>query len=138
MITGKTRIFFMLADPIHHVRTPEVLNPLFMARGIDAVMVPVHYAPADFAAAWQAMKRMRNLGGMVISVPMKEQAVELADHVGDEAGWPGAARGRGEAGGVDLRLERCDGGRPRPPRTLGRGLAHRPSLTCWRSDTGSM
>lgn len=91
MITGNTRIFFMLADPIHHVRTPEVLNPMFRARGIDAVMVPVHYAPADFAAAWQAMKRMRNLGGMVVSVPLKEQAIELADRVGDEAMELGAA-----------------------------------------------
>ncbi|WP_140847356.1 shikimate dehydrogenase [Paracoccus sp. FO-3] len=109
MITGNTRIFFMLADPIHHVRTPEVLNPLFRARGIDAVMVPVHHAPADFAAAWQAMKRMRNLGGMVVSVPLKEQALELADRVGAEAQELGAANTvRREADGTMV-AENFDG-----------------------------
>ncbi len=81
MITGKTQVFFMIADPIDHVRTPEVLNPLFAARGIDAVMVPVHFRPDDFATGWAAMKRMPNLGGIVVSVPLKEQALALADVV---------------------------------------------------------
>lgn len=79
MITGKTKVFFMIADPIDHVRTPEVLNPLFAARGIDAVMVPVHLTSANFAQGWQAMRQMGNLGGLVISVPLKEQALALAD-----------------------------------------------------------
>ncbi len=84
MISGKTKIFFMLADPIGHVRTPEVINPMFDARAIDAVMVPVHFTPSDFATGWVAMKKTRNLGGIVVSVPHKEQAFELSDEA-DEA-----------------------------------------------------
>lgn len=91
MISGKTKIFFMLAHPIGHVRTPEVINPVFAARGADAVMVPVHYAPEDFALGWSAMKNTRNLGGIVVSVPLKEQACELADEVDDVARELGAA-----------------------------------------------
>lgn len=91
MITGHTKVFYMLAHPIDHVRTPEVLNPLFAARGIDAVMVPVHYAPEDFAAAWAVMKTTRNLGGIVVSVPMKDQAIALADEVSEDARVLGAA-----------------------------------------------
>lgn len=91
MITGKTRVFYMLAHPIAHVRTPEVINPMFAARGIDAVMVPVHLAPEDFAIGFDAIRRTRNLGGIVVSVPLKEQAFALADEADDVARELGAA-----------------------------------------------
>ena len=41
-ITGTTRVYGMIADPISHVRAPMVFNPVFEERGIDAVMVPLH------------------------------------------------------------------------------------------------
>ncbi|WP_029352886.1 shikimate dehydrogenase [Bosea sp. 117] len=91
IITGTTRIFFMLAHPIEHVRSPEVFNPEFERRGIDAVMIPMHFAPEDFAEGWAGMKRMRNLGGIVISVPLKEQALTLADAADETALSVGAA-----------------------------------------------
>jgi len=81
MITGRTRILFMIADPIHHVRTPEVLNPLLAARGIDAIMIPVHFTPETFATGWEAMRKTGNLAGLVVSVPLKEQAMNLSDEV---------------------------------------------------------
>jgi shikimate dehydrogenase len=79
MIRGTTKIFFMIAHPIEHVRSPEVFNPLFQARGVDAVMVPVHFHPDDLATGWEAMRKMRNLGGIIISVPLKEAAYRLSD-----------------------------------------------------------
>lgn len=85
MITGRTKVFFMIADPIDHVRTPEVLNPRFEARGIDAVVVPAHFTTESLPAAWAAMKRMQNLGGIVVSVPLKELALSLSDIVEDQA-----------------------------------------------------
>lgn len=91
MITGKTRILYMIADPIDHVRTPEVLNPLIAARGLDAIMVPVHYTPSDFATGWEAIRHTRNLAGVVISVPHKEQAMQLADEVLEPARRIGVA-----------------------------------------------
>lgn len=80
-ITGKTKVFFMIADPIEHVRTPEVLNPMFRARGIDAVMVPAHFTAETFAGGWKAMRSMSNLGGLVVSVPLKDQALAMSDRV---------------------------------------------------------
>jgi shikimate dehydrogenase len=91
MITGTTKVFYMLAHPIAHVRTPEIINPTFCARGIDAIMVPVHYRPEDFALGWEVMKRTQNLGGIVVSVPHKELALRLADDVEDSARELGAA-----------------------------------------------
>jgi shikimate dehydrogenase len=91
MITGTTKIYFMLAHPIEHVRTPEVLNPIFKARGIDAVMVPLHFHPDEFAIGWRGLKAMRNLGGFVVSVPLKEAAFRLADAADESAAAVGAA-----------------------------------------------
>ena len=41
-ISGKTRIFGVIASPIDHVRAPMVFNPEFARRNIDAVLVPMH------------------------------------------------------------------------------------------------
>ena len=40
-ITGTTRVFFILGDPVAQVRAPEVFNHLFRQHGIDAVLVPL-------------------------------------------------------------------------------------------------
>jgi shikimate dehydrogenase len=79
VITGTTKIFFMMAHPIDHVRSPEVFNPIFAARRIDAIMIPLHVHPHDFSAVWAALRKMRNLGGFIVSVPLKEAAFQLAD-----------------------------------------------------------
>jgi shikimate dehydrogenase len=78
-ITGKTKIFYMIAHPIDHVRSPEVFNPWFQENNVDAVMIPVHYRPDDFAAVWDSLRRTANLGGFMISVPHKELAYDLCD-----------------------------------------------------------
>ncbi|EJT06239.1 shikimate dehydrogenase [Rhizobium sp. CCGE 510] len=78
-ITGKTKIFYMIAHPIDHVRSPEVFNPWFAANGVDAIMIPVHYRPDDFEAAWDGLRRTANLGGFMVSVPHKEKAYLLCD-----------------------------------------------------------
>ncbi|RFB87083.1 shikimate dehydrogenase [Rhizobium leguminosarum bv. trifolii] len=78
-ITGKTKIFYMIAHPIDHVRSPEVFNPWFEDNGVDAVMIPVHYRPDDFEAVWDSLRRTANLGGFMVSVPHKEKAYELCD-----------------------------------------------------------
>lgn len=114
MISGKTKIFFMLAHPIAHVRTPEVINPVFAARELDAIMVPVHYLPEDFASGWAAMSKTRNLGGIVVSVPLKEQAFELADEVDEAARELGAANV----------IRRTDDGRMIATNLDGRGFLH--------------
>lgn len=91
MITGTTRLFFMIAHPIEHVRSPEILNAAFTARGIDAVMVPLHFHPGDFRVGWEGMRKMQNLGGMIISVPLKEAAFQLCDDSDETAARLGAA-----------------------------------------------
>jgi shikimate dehydrogenase len=91
VITGKTKIYFMIAHPIDHVRSPEVFNPLFVADDIDAVMVPLHFHPENFAAGWDAIRRMENVGGLIVSVPFKEEAYRLCDERDESASDVGMA-----------------------------------------------
>ena len=39
-ISGTTRVFVIVGDPVAQVRAPEVYNHLFQRHGVDAVVVP--------------------------------------------------------------------------------------------------
>lgn len=90
-ITGTTRIYYMMAHPIDHVTTPEVMNPMFEARRVDAVMIPMHVHPDHMARAFETFRQTRNLDGIVVSVPHKQQVLELCDEAHERAVQLGAA-----------------------------------------------
>ncbi|MDJ0462543.1 hypothetical protein [Streptomyces sp. H27-C3] len=41
LITGSTRLFGVIGDPVEQVQAPSMMNPLFTRLGIDAVLRPV-------------------------------------------------------------------------------------------------
>lgn len=89
-ISGHTRVYGILADPIHHVQTPQRLNPLMRAWGHDGVMVPMHVTAADLAAVVAGMRRVQSLGGFIVTVPHKTAIVALCDEVSRQAELVGA------------------------------------------------
>lgn len=89
-INGSTQIFGILADPIHHVKTPQRINQLFAERQIDGVMLPWHVKPEGLAQAVQGLRALHNLGGFVVTVPHKTAIVALCDEVTPEARLIGA------------------------------------------------
>lgn len=80
-ITGHTKVFGILADPIHHVRTPQGINRHFAGEGFDGVMVPFHVAPRDLARVVDGLRGMNNLSGFVVTVPHKTAMLDLCDAV---------------------------------------------------------
>ncbi|MBL3609339.1 shikimate dehydrogenase [Rhodovulum sulfidophilum] len=86
MITGKTRVWSILADPIGHVKTPQEINALCAAQGIDGVMVPMQVHPENLATAVAGLKAIESFGGFVVTVPHKTKIVALCDRlIGDAA-----------------------------------------------------
>lgn len=83
MITGHTKIFTIIADPISHVRTPEVFNEFFAQNNSDAVMIPIHVAPESLEAVLTSFRGMKNLGGFMATVPHKTAVAALCDELGD-------------------------------------------------------
>lgn len=89
-ITGKTRIFGILADPVDHVKTPEVMNTLFRTRGVDAVLIPFHVEPEGLAGLVDCLRHMKNFGGFIATMPHKTIMPDLCDVVSDAARHVGA------------------------------------------------
>ncbi|MDI9408952.1 MAG: shikimate dehydrogenase [Candidatus Pacebacteria bacterium] len=89
-ISGKTRVFGIIADPIGHVMGPTLFNSWFEANNIDAVMVPLHIASEDLSDLWFGLKALRNFGGFLVTIPHKFQAAELCDSLTPMAARIGA------------------------------------------------
>ncbi|MFC5497677.1 shikimate dehydrogenase family protein [Caenimonas terrae] len=94
-ITGTTRVFLILGDPVSQVRAPEMFNHLFRTHGIDAVLAPAHVRPADLERFVRNVTAAGNIDGLWLAIPHKTAMVELldrCDRLGRAAGAVNAAR----------------------------------------------
>lgn len=89
-ISGATRLFAIIGDPVAQVRSPEMFNAFFFARGIAAAMFPIHVTATDLRDVLSALKRIRNLDGIIVTIPHKLAAVELVDRLLPNANLVGA------------------------------------------------
>lgn len=90
MISGKTKLYALVAHPVSHVRTPQAINALFETRGLDAVMVPCEVAPDALARFVDGLRSIANLGGLVVTVPHKIAVASLCDELTPRAQAAGA------------------------------------------------
>lgn len=99
-ITGATRLYAIIGDPIAQVRSPATFTERFAATGIDAVLVPAH-VPADrFDTIVPALLALGNLEGLLVTVPFKARMAPFADRLGATAKTIGAVNAlRREADG---------------------------------------
>ncbi len=70
-INGSSRLYFIIGDPIAQVKSPEAFNSLFEQRGTDAVLLPLHVDAQSIDATLSALKKTRNVDGVVLTVPHK-------------------------------------------------------------------
>lgn len=94
-ITGSTRVFLILGDPVQQVRAPEAFNHLFRRHGVDAVLVPAQVAAPDLAGFVRHAFTARNIAGLWLAIPHKAPMVGLldgCDRAGRIAGAVNAAR----------------------------------------------
>lgn len=90
MITGKTKLFAIVAHPVGHVQTPAAINALFHERGMDAVMVPFEVQPNNLTTFVTGLGAIENFGGLVVTVPHKTAIARLCDHLTERAAVAGA------------------------------------------------
>jgi shikimate dehydrogenase len=89
--SGATRVFFIVGDPIAQVKSPSGVTRLMRARGADAVVVPAQVAPADLADFFATAQRLRNVDGIIVTVPHKFAAAEVCAGLTPRARSIGAA-----------------------------------------------
>jgi len=85
IINGSTLLVGVIADPIAHIKTPEVLNLSAAKQGLNVACIPVHVSPKNLAATLNGLKGVNNLAGIVVTIPYKEEVVQLCDRLTDTA-----------------------------------------------------
>jgi shikimate dehydrogenase len=90
MITGTTRLYAIIGDPIAHVRTPIRFNERFKALGINAVCVPLLVPSADFDVCLAGLKAMPTLAGFIVTAPHKIPVMRYCDTIEPGARLVGA------------------------------------------------
>ena len=89
-ITGATRLYCIIGDPIAQVRSPETFTERFASAGIEAVLVPVHVPVASFDTIVPGLLAIGNLDGVLVTVPHKARMIRFADRLGATAQAIGA------------------------------------------------
>ncbi|HEX4883067.1 MAG TPA: shikimate dehydrogenase [Casimicrobiaceae bacterium] len=79
MINGNTLLIPHIGYPTGSFRAPMIYNPWFEQRGIDAVVVPFAVTADDYAPVIEALRRMRNVRGALITMPHKVATVAMLD-----------------------------------------------------------
>lgn len=99
-LNGETLLYPIAGDPIAQVKSPGLLTGILRTRGVNALVVPAHVAPADYAAFVGSMKAMNNVGGLIATVPHKQATLGFCDHPTERAQF---------AGSVNVMNKRADG-----------------------------
>lgn len=86
-INGKTQVIVLMAWPATHVRSPEFFNAMCCARDINAVLVPWAVPPERLAHAWEGLRYVDNLAGIILTMPHKQTAAQLCDALEGDAAF---------------------------------------------------
>ncbi|VVN78754.1 shikimate dehydrogenase family protein [Pseudomonas fluorescens] len=80
-ISGHTNLIGIVADPIAHVKTPEVINQSAANQGLDLVCVPLHVRGSNLQKVLAGVSGIANLRGLVVTIPYKETIVDYCDEL---------------------------------------------------------
>jgi shikimate dehydrogenase len=84
-VNGETRVIVLMAWPASHVRTPTFFNAVCAQRDINAIMVPWAVRPEHLQEAWNGLRHVANLAGVVLTIPHKQTAAKLCDRLEGDA-----------------------------------------------------
>jgi shikimate dehydrogenase len=89
-IKGTTRLYGLVGDPLTTAKSPELLNRLFIEQRADAVCVPFRVKTDDLSAFVAGARAMRNLSGVLVTMPHKQRMLAFVDELHPTARQVGA------------------------------------------------
>lgn len=81
-LSGATRLYAILGDPIAQAGSPGLFNAAFRRKQVGAVLVPFQVAPSGIGAVLAAFRAGVNFDGLIVTVPHKIAIASLLDQVG--------------------------------------------------------
>jgi len=100
-LSGATRLYMIIGDPIAQVRSPAGMTAAFTARGHDGILVPVQVGSADLGELLDVSDKLKNLGGIVVTVPHKFGCFSACAEASERAAFIGS---------VNIMRQRPEGG----------------------------
>lgn len=88
--TGATAIFPIVGDPVEQVKSPAAITAIFAARSENAVCIPMQVSPTDLAGLMASLHAVKNVGGILVTVPHKRAALLCCERSTDRAQFVGA------------------------------------------------
>ncbi len=85
----QARLFGVLGDPVDHSLSPAMHNAAFAAAGLPHLYLRYRVPPRSLGAAVAEARALR-MGGLNLTVPLKEAVLPLLDELTPEAGRIGA------------------------------------------------
>jgi len=96
-VKGTTRLYGLVGDPLITAKSPELLNRLFIDQRTDAVCIPFQVEADDLSAFVTGARVMKNLSGVLVTMPHKQRMMPFVDELHPTARQVGA-----------LNVIRCD------------------------------
>lgn len=91
IIDGATRLLGIVGDPVAQVRSPVAWCGLFRRNGMNAVCIPMHVKPADLERYFDGLRTMRNMMGLIVTIPHKPATARYVDELTERARLAGSA-----------------------------------------------
>lgn len=73
-ISGTTRLYPIIGDPVIYARSPDLLSRSFATRGIAAVCVPMQVPAEALDAVMDGLTLVPNVDGLLVTMPHKFHA----------------------------------------------------------------
>lgn len=86
-LDGKTRVHFIVGDPIAQVKSPAGVTAAFERHGRNAIVVPAHVAPAALAGWLAGVSQAQNVDGIIVTVPHKFACFALCATASERASF---------------------------------------------------
>ena len=87
LLSGATRVHFIVGDPIAQVKSPANVTRVFQERGLNAYVMPAHVTPADLAAWLAGVSLAKNVDGIIATVPHKFACFALCATTSERAAF---------------------------------------------------
>jgi shikimate dehydrogenase len=88
-LSGATRLFPIIGDPIRHVQSPVWLTRTFAERGHDGICVPMQVPEGELDAVMAGLTATPNVDGILVTMPHKHAAFTYCSTSTDRAGRSG-------------------------------------------------
>lgn len=70
-LSGATRLFPIIGDPVRYVQAPAGLTQAFAQRDLDGICVPMQVPAGDLDAVMAGLAATRNVDGILVTMPHK-------------------------------------------------------------------